>query len=260
MSRILRYENTTILEHLASQYVAGHLTQRVRQRVEALRVNNSELDQRIAHWSDTFCELHEVLVQPDFSKSQQTSAWQQIELGIQTNPVNNNDKPAFWQGLMFWRGVSFSSVAMMLTLTFFNITSEQASISPAYFASLSPTDTVASDKNKDKPVYVISVYKGTDEKPSTLVMQWVKNSQDKSLNEMVKSSELHIWSEAKGGQGLVYIGKQPKADAPIQLSKASWSAIKNSSRLLITTSGETAPDADNTRFEGLCLQLKSWKT
>lgn len=263
MSRSLRYENKVVIDHLASQYVAGALTPLVRRRIETLRQNNASLDQAVAQMSDAFSELHDVLTQPDFSPVQQENVWQQIQTATQAPLEDQTKKKAsFWENITLWRGVSFASIAMLLLTTFLPMLQKPTSdqVSPAYFASLSPATNTMAINSADKPVYVISVYKGDDTKPSTLVMQWVKNSQDKSLNQMVKTTELHIWSENKDDQALVYIGQQPKANAPIGLTKASWQSIKNSRRLLITTSASKKPNAATTRFSGICLQLKSWKT
>lgn len=263
MSRSLRYENSAVINHLANQYIAGEVTPLVRRRIETLRANNEKLDKAIAQMSDAFSELHDALHQPDFSPAQQEKVWQQIQHATQAPAKEQTKKKtSFWENISLWRGVSFASIAMLVLTIFMPMLQKPTSdqVSPAYFASLSPATNTNVNINANKPVYVISVYKGTDKKPSTLVMQWVKNSQDKSLNQMVKTTELHIWSENKNDQALVYIGKQPKADAPIGLTKASWQAIKNSRRLFITTSASEKPNADTTRFSGVCLQLKSWKT
>ncbi len=57
MNKISRYQNIEIIEHLASHYVLGCLSEHVMTRVTKLRKNNSVLDQRIIAWQIYLSQL-----------------------------------------------------------------------------------------------------------------------------------------------------------------------------------------------------------
>lgn len=258
MSESLRYQKQEVIDYLAGQYVAGQMTPLVLRRVEALRKEIPQLDNSIAALSDAFAEVHDVLPAPAFSHAQQDKIWAKIAPTTEMNKQKAvQTKTSFWDNLFVWRGLGISSLAaLFVMISFFGLSPNATTASPAYFASMSPA---SANLAQAQPVYVISIYKASDEQPPEMVLQWVKNNQDKSHNAMIKKTELHIWSEDKKTNALAYIGMQPKANEPIRLSKASWKAITESKRLLVTNSAK-APDAQSTLFTGLCLQLKSWKT
>lgn len=57
-SKIMRYHNAELIEHLAHQYVLGTQTMRVRKRITRLRMQHTALDQRINYWEAKFSPLN----------------------------------------------------------------------------------------------------------------------------------------------------------------------------------------------------------
>ena len=262
MSRSLRYQNPTIINHLASQYVSGDMTPRVRQRVDRLMLEIPAMAESIGQWQDAFSELHEHLDSPAFTKQQQAKVWARInaKTQLQSNKptVSGLARVRAWINQRWWASFSLgaASVAMVLLIIPFVLQqTPQSTLSPAYVASMSPVDAEGSTL---APVYVVSVYKGNDGQRPQLVTQWVKNMADEAISQQAKGQVLHLWSEDKETQTLRYLGTQPKANEPFTLDKAAWQAIVNSHRLLVTNSA-SIQSTKTPLFTGLCLQLQSWK-
>jgi anti-sigma-K factor RskA len=58
MSKSLaRYQNTDIIEHLASQHALGLLSNKTSKRLEQLLINNPALEQRLYYWQARFNRL-----------------------------------------------------------------------------------------------------------------------------------------------------------------------------------------------------------
>lgn len=258
MSRCLRYRNPEVCEYLASQYIAGHMTARVRRRLQALLMTTPELDRAVARWADCFVEVHEHLPPTTVSATDHDSTWQQIEQQLNVN-LNNVDKPSsnsFWDQLLLWRittgigALASFTLAWVLWLSVPTVLAPTPTLSgPSYLANM----TLHGD-SADNIQFVISAYKKNDSLPvSRLHVQWSKEHAQQT------NSELHLWAEDKDSGQLTYIGIQPSKDEAWNLTKPSWKAIANSRRLLMTANNQRPTDT-NTIFSGLCLQLKAWKT
>ena len=257
MSRCVRYQNPVICEYLASQYVAGQMTPRVRRRLQTLIETTPELDRAIARWADSFVEVHEHLPAIDTTIDSE-STWQHIEdqLNLSSEVNHKSSSPNFWDQLFVWRittGIgAFASFALAFILWFSVPTTviQQPLVGgPSYLANMT-----SHGDNADNIQFVISAYKKNDSMPaSRLHVQWSQ------AHAGQPERELHLWAEDKDSGQLTYIGIQPPKDEAWNLTKPGWKAIANSRRLLMTGNNQVPTD-NNTIFSGLCLQLKAWKT
>jgi len=251
MSSCLRYQNPKIYEHLASQYVAGNLTRRVRQRIENLSKTVPELDRAIADWADSFAELHEKMPHPAFENERLSSMWRSIDQRIVIEPTDKErqNKGSFFKELFVWKlatGVG-ALASLMMAIMLWNASLNQTVSGPSYLANMS----VHNDA-ENLTQFVISAYAKNDDQPSRLHLQWTK-----SKTTETSFTNLHLWAEDKETGKLSYIGLKPKEGEAWNLTKATWKAITNSRRLIMTTD-KTFTD-ENTVFSGICLQLKEWK-
>lgn len=237
----LRYRNTEVCEHLASQYVAGTQSKLVKQRMEKLMESTPELQAAVAFWADQFSEVQARLPQQQPSEH----VWHVIKK--QTQPVNtaSSKSLSWWHSLAFWRmaGISsFASVMLCAYLLLFNSV-QPLPVGPDYMA-------VMSAEGSENIEFVITAYKKTEEQASRLELQW---TQEKTSS---RPEALHLWAEDKSNGQLTYIGIKPKQGW--DLNKALWQAVTNSRRLIVTRNAQT-PVSANTLFAGPCIQLKSWQ-
>jgi anti-sigma-K factor RskA len=251
MSRSLRYQNPVIYQHLANQYVAGVMTARVQARTETLQQKTPELNRAIAQRADDFSEIHLRLPELAVNEKRLDDIWSAIDKKIPT--VKDQDSSInFWERLATWKITSgmgaFASI--LLAFNIFFTTPEIITVNngPSYLANMS----AANDPQKEIQ-FVISTYAKNTNAPSQLHVQWSQAHLGK------KHPPLHLWAEDKDTQKLSYIGVQPPKGETWGLTKPTWDAIANSSRLFMTADNQK-PSKVNTLFSGLCLQLKQWKS
>ncbi len=274
MSRCLRYQNAEICEHLASQYVAGMLSPRVRARIESLVKTVPELDRAIAQWSDDFSELHQHIQAPEFQTNNLESIWADIDQ--KTKPktakpraeATHQEEKRDWFGQLFvWKVATitsaFASLLMAVMLLTAN-TSQPAMLDPIVKNSVPVTTgpdylaNMSNHANGSQDIqFVITAYGKNEQRPSRLHIQWLKNQTQTENKERESIESLHLWAEDRDSGELVYIGVQPEKGVQWDLNKPRWLAITNSSRLLMTR--DKVVTADNIVFSGRCLQLNSWK-
>ena len=239
MSTVLRYRDPVVCEHLASQYVAGHLTPRVRRRMEALLMQHPPLADAVALWSQLLSPLHET--QPKLTPPR--NLWPRIAAATQptvTPPTGNRWTTQGWR----WWSVFSTSLAMVLGLMlFWQEPPTTTAWAPSYMAPLSAGEQVQ---------VVVYGYSGTADKASQLRVQWAVNEASTR-----PAGQLHLWAEHRDDGSLVYLGELVEGKTEWDLSPERWQALISSGRLLV------APQADrlelaNLVMEGPCIQLKPY--
>ncbi|MDB4836935.1 hypothetical protein OAH87_00510 [Marinomonas sp.] len=248
----LRYKNAMICEHLASQYVAGSMTPRVRSRVDVLRNQYPELDRTIISWAEKIAPLHDSLEE----KTVSAAVWHRIESSLFSVASEKDSKSSIWHNLRFWQftgiGATFASVVFAALLLVLPVSSPKlpvVSSTPSYLAVMSP---VAEGVRSNDIRFVVNVYQKTEQSPSKLFIQWSEH-QSRSLNE-----GMHLWAKDRNTGELSYVGVEPSDATPWNLNKTTWQAVSNSSELLFTRTADI-PSEQNTLFIGPCIQLGSWK-
>ncbi|MEO0443636.1 MAG: hypothetical protein AAFZ92_07850 [Pseudomonadota bacterium] len=254
----LRYRNPVICEHLAGQYVAGVMSARVRKRTEAIRQNTPELDRAIAQLSDHFTRLHERLNEAVLPEKRRAQIWESIDKNIYEQTKSDNKTLPFWHHLWnkvaFWRLSTGFGALTSLVLAAFLIWGDLHTPAPLSGSGPSYLANMSADNDPEKSIqFVISAYAKQEERPSRLHIQWLKGERAKF------SHPLHLWAEEKETGKLIYIGLRPDTAKAWDLTKASWTAITNSHRLLMTKDDQI-PSGDNIAYSGLCLQLGEWNS
>ena len=258
MSKYIRYSNSIICDHLASQYIAAVLTPRVRSRLDKLRKQFPELDIAIANWSDSFSILHEDLMPIEPS----ADSWYKIERQIdrlKTEPTSQQKlKETWWKKPFFWKITTINAVVSTFILAFISLyqapkTIENNSLlitnAPSYMAVMSShAKTESTDKAID---FVVNVYQKTLTSPNRIFIQWSKQ-EPRTINE-----KMHLWAKNRNTGEIQYIGLEPTQENSWELDKVKWKAISESSELLFTTN-INSPSPTNTIFSGPCIQLSNW--
>ncbi|MGH1541056.1 MAG: hypothetical protein ACRBHB_11585 [Arenicella sp.] len=244
----LRYRNPAICDHLASQYVTGFMTPRLRRRMEALLETTPELQRAVAFWADSVAPLQ--LELPE--ETPDDKVWDQIAKSTNkdTRHKHKTSNNNWWNTLFFWKSVSFGSLAASLVLGSLLLFSgtPQVSIKPSYMAAMALHNAPDSDIQ-----FIVTAYKKSTDKSSWLKLQW--SARHKRSIEQA----MHLWAEDKDSGELTYIGPEPADKKAWRLETTNWRAIANSSRLLMT-SNALQPNQNNLLFSGQCVQLQSWKT
>lgn len=283
MSGSLRYKNPVIYEHLAHQYVAGSITPQVRARIESLRQTVPELDRAISKIADDFSDIHLQLPSTSMQSKDLDRIWDNIDSKIPNEmprsfAQDKTENLGFWNSLFFWRftaglgmamscalglvllpahivppaGLGLADVPKDALIDALELKSDAAIPSipqgPSYLATMA-----AHDDPNAVVQFIISAYSKQPGVPSRLHLQWSEAHAGK-----VSHPPLHLWAEDRDSGELTYIGMQPQKEKPWDLNKATWTAVSNSSRLLMTTN-ELLPNKTNLTFSGNCLQLKPWK-
>lgn len=267
MSECIRYQNPEICDYLASQYVAGHMTTRVRARTEALAQSIPALSDAISRWADSFTPLQQVLYEasPQYTaKASDGSSrvWPLIEQRVTQLTAEKNTLATstasnqsviyrLWNTLLLWRvmaGATTLASVFMVSVLWFAVSPTPTATGPSYLAAMSSHGMTGQPAD-----FVISVYAKKAHSPSRLHIQWTKERQA-TLQPL-----LHLWAENKETGAIEYIGIQDLNVGSVPLTKPSWMAIANSSRLFMTEN-KMQPSQDNIVFSGLCLQLQQWES
>ncbi|WLQ17027.1 hypothetical protein O5O45_13995 [Hahella aquimaris] len=254
MSRSMRYKNATVCDHLASQYVAGAMSARVRRRMETLMRDYREMDTAVAYWSDLMTPMQDRLP----PQQPPVDLWAKIDAATapvakpqtartQAQVAKTSWLASFWENLAMWRFSAMAGTAASVVFAvalLWNVMGGAPGRGADYMAPMSRNGEVA---------LVISAYKGEEPGTSELVTQWSKRFQDKP------SGPLHLWAEKMDDHSLVYLGQIDSGKENWTLTSAEWKVIANSSRLLINDNPSTL-DVAAVTFEGPCVQLNAWKS
>ncbi len=272
MSKYLRYQQPEVCNHLAAQYVAGHLTPRARRRMEQLIAVTPALKEAVADWSDQLAPVHMQL-----SESQVPD---QIWNGIQEHLFetdNTDPKPSTAERLLgFWRrlGVSsaMASVALAVVLIWqtsmpvkwqvrgadylapmqVTVASTPASGNGVQTLPADQEDLIQQVESDQSFAFVITGYQGQNPGESFISLQWSKGAPHP------ERKSLHLWAENREDQSLTYLGPLPEAGKPWFLEKPQWAALTHSGRLLVNGDA-TQLQPSRYLYEGPCLQLTGWK-
>lgn len=248
-----RYQNPKIRSHLASQFVLGTLSPKVKQKVIRLIKMDKELEQAVYQWQNRLEPINTSTEDVQPPKKVWAKLSRELDFSEQT-------KPSWWQSLFLWRGISALSLVLMLSLFIGQYNIEQTDSTPnlalqgpSYLAVLTSTK----ESNQVLPELIVSAYKSAEAGQSELHIQWNKNTDDKQDFILDNSQSLTLWAIDKNTGQQVSLGPLVSANNKQKLSVAQWQLIKNSKELWLTK-GNSATDP--VLFKGDCLQLSSWKT
>ncbi|RDE24966.1 hypothetical protein DV711_05175 [Motiliproteus coralliicola] len=237
MSRSLRYQAAEVREHLASHYVLGSLSERVRRRCERLMREDSEFEAMIYLWQQRMNRLNDEVepVQPP------ERVWQQLSGQMEADDHASGAR-RFWKGLAFWRGATALMLVACLAVWLWPQSPQ--------FRSVNYMAVMQSLPEQPEPPMIITAYKGDKPGRSQLHIQW-----NERLDAMDLSG-LRLWAVDRETQALTDLGSLDAMQTNRLLTKPEWLAIKASQELLVVR-GES-PEG-TVLFRGPCLQLSPWQ-
>jgi len=250
---LMRYHNPTVVEHLASHYVLGTLSPRVRKRARSLISRVEPLALRIEEWQQSLVSL-DTSTEP---LPPSEACWQHISAALDANDDTLElERDANWlaQLNICWRNSKHQiahalSIVFILVLGYLNLdsnTKEQASDPLSYVAVL--TD------DSNSALLVASTY-GTSKK---LVLNRVQEDQASS------EFDLELWVVSKTDNqarslGVISHGQSLQEKT---LTQAQWRLIKDSESLMITKEdpggSPIGEPSEEIVARGLCVRLREW--
>ncbi len=238
MPESLRYRQPRVREHLASHYVLGTLSERVRRRCERLIRLDSEFEARVYDWQNRMNSLHDDLA----PEQPPARVWQQLQTTISHQASDSTPRAGFWQGLSFWR--TCAALLLVLSLGLLLQPTPQRVQAVNYMAVMQSQPVQA------EPLMVITAYKGDAPGKSHLHIQWNERLKPRGL------AGLSLWAIDRNNGKMTDLGSLQRAQTLRLLSKAEWLAIKDSAELIVVQGAH----ADGpVLFRGPCLQLSPWQ-
>jgi len=231
----MRYLNAQIRTHLASQYVLGVQSLKVRRRYERLLQQHPELLADVYQW-----QQHMNTINDDTNDvTPPARVWSNLQVLF----TPNVEKPPFWETVLAFNKLWFASSAclflLLLGLAFYPMQTTLQGIN--YMAVMHQTQNDALE-----PSLVFTAYKGDAPGKSRLITQWNNRSQSVSMQG------LSLWAlnrESGEMEKLMMLDDQQKDRF---LTKRQWLAIKDSLELIVIK-GES--DMGEVLYRGQCLQL-----
>ncbi|GAB3483406.1 hypothetical protein [Marinomonas epiphytica] len=240
----LRYSRSKVINHLASNFVLGLQTERVRRHVQKLRITHLHLDKAILVWQEHFTQLDELtlhLKPPD-------RVWKNVEHQLFSQQKCAQAKISWYKRPFLWWTAGVSSLGTsILILTVFMFILQGKNIektqSIGYLAVMTKLANGVGAPPKDTQ-FVITAYKGKHAGQSRAHIQWVTGLKNADI------SQWELFSVEKGSGAIISLGLLVDITSR-NLTAAEWGTIKNSEHLRVEQEG-------NIIFSGPCLQLTGW--
>jgi anti-sigma-K factor RskA len=245
--RIKRYQVPEIIDHLASNYVLGTLSTKVKNRVEKLRLDfdHKDLNTRIQFWEKCMSPLNEKVppLQPKLA------TWEKIQQELNFSTKKTSKK--IWYNLLSPKFYQWATVCSLLFIALFSVNTfyKEPSI-----GSLSYVAVLADDKQQ--PQLVAATYGDSQ----TLLLDIVK------LPVVASGEILELWVISKTDKQARSLGEIPLnvANVSRKLNDAQWRLIKDSDSLMISieeTGGSPIGEPTGQIISrGACIRLSAWQT
>jgi len=260
-----RYHNAKIIDHLASNYVIGTLSTKVRARLEKIALENNLIEARIHFWQQELAHLDNNTAELPASEI----SWQKISAAIdEDSPQVQHSSERFYNkytdyvvasfgrfthGLFngFPRGLtnSFSVAVLALAIVLlFNPMSKTPTVEPLNYVA------VLTDDNAQAHL-VASTY-GESKR---LVMNLINQP------KITDDEDLEVWVVSKTDKQARSLGILPRNMSLVeqQLTEAQWRLIKDSDSLIVTIEEQggspIGEPSDIIVSRGLCVRLQEWQ-
>jgi anti-sigma-K factor RskA len=286
-NQLKRYQQSNVIEHLASQYVLGHLSEKAKRRTEQLRRNNQALDNAIMFWQEQLVHLDEHTLPHEVYDT----SWQNIANKLNLEQIQNEDiictdhsldefdtSPVSQTTIKPNEGNKLTSLWHKFFTTFaslFNVqVLTQRSLVPAFsFACLclvSYVSYVSYQPTPNDPLSYVAVL--TNDKEEAHLVATTYGESKKLLLSIVEEAtvdddqSLELWVVSKSDGQARSLGILPKEQLLVeqQLTQPQWRLIKDSLSLIITVEelGGSAlgEPSEQVVSRGLCVRLKEWNT
>jgi anti-sigma-K factor RskA len=256
---IARYQQVNVVEHLASQFVLGTLSERVQKRVIALCEYNELLEQRIDFWQEKLVVIDKKTAELPPSEQSWAVIAQALDIddtALQSSRSQTHKQGFFW-AIAAWfsntlfatpvhrLATAFSVVVMVLATLIVNPLFDEAE-QLSYVAVLTQTSGDAH--------LVASTYGESKQ----LVLNVVNSP------PLTKAQALELWVVSKTDLQARSLGVIPQGQDLItqQLTQAQWRLIKDSKSLIVTIEeAGGSPIGEPSELvvsRGLCVRLQQW--
>lgn len=247
---IQRYSNPTVVDHLASNYVLGLLSPRVRKRVEHLKnhFNYRHINERIHYWEQKMSPLHNST--PELAPAPET--WKRIQTRLkleatafQPEQMTSRKGTSWfeWSSFAMWRWSGVFSIVLCILLSV-GLIRQETPLGPLSYVAVLQDDNQA-------PQVVAATY--GDSKQLVLDIINLPNLDDEQSYE--------LWVTSKTDNQTRSLGEIPIGSSSYdrQLSEAEWRLIADSSHLAISIedAGGSAlgEPSDEIVSKGICVRL-----
>lgn len=265
----LRYQHPKVIEHLASQYVLGTLTEKVHSRVAKLALQNKTLEQAIHYWQTRLVTLdHQTDELPAQDASWQAIA-EQLDMPL-TMPLTiplttpTEAKNHGWLVRWFNRGADTIN-GWLLTPSYRYVSAFSIVLFAVFIAFINPLSQMLNGNDPLSYVAVLTQPQGQ----AHLVASTYGESQKLVVNiinapDITKQQSLELWVVSKTDHQARSLGLLPtdKSLLEQQLTNAQWRLIKDSESLIVTVeeAGGSAIGEPSEMIvsRGLCVRLEDW--
>lgn len=258
-SSFQRYSSTVVVDHLASNYVMGLLSPRVRKRVDSLRTqfDYRHIDQRIDFWEQKLSPLNNTI--PELAPLPET--WLNIQAKLDMGQARTQTEQKHAEkaaGIFAWPSFSILkqpilkwSTAFSLVICFvlgYNLLQQNNALDPLSY--------VAVMQDSDQTPQVVAATYGASKKLMLDIL---------GLPEIDPEESYELWVTSKTDNQSRSLGEIPKGLTSFnrQLSQAEWRLIADSSFLIISIEdvGGSAIGEPSERIvsKGACIRLTGWE-
>ncbi len=242
--QLTRYQIPEVTDHLASQFVLGTLSPRVRARTQRLRSQVPELDHRIRYWETRLSPLDDETEEVIPKQGTWTAIEDQLFGAPESIAVA---QPRISMGWIYKLTSGFSfAVALIVSILWWQ-QEPPATDNLSYLA-------VMHDSNQT-PQLVATTYGAS----RTLALEVL------SMPQISEDEGLELWVASKTDKQIRSLGVLPRDQMVITktLSEAQWRLIKDSDYLLLTKEESGGSPIGEPMGEmiskGLCIQLAGWQ-
>ncbi len=234
----MRYRTPEVRQHLASHYVLGTQTARVRRRTESLINADPQLQAEVWFWQSKLARVnsaiepqtppasvwHSIVAQLDGKGTAQPGVWQRL-----------------WQRFPIWQATT-ALLAIVLAVQLFVPQPEplKVGVGADYVALMDSDDADLA------PELIVAAYLSKGTEPSRLAFEWNDRSPRSDINGLT------LFAIDKDTGAVTNLGTIADDSPPMLMSKVQWKALKNSSELVIAE-GDTIDDKP--RYRGPCIQI-----
>ncbi|BBB29634.1 hypothetical protein [Neptunomonas japonica] len=240
MSGCMRYRRKDIQEYLAQQYVLGHLSSRVKRRVEVLIKHDQAFEKVVYKWQAHLATLMHSVADEKPPKR----VWKALERQSGRTSAPFNGLASLWRYAGVMSFVMLCAVSLLLLQQLQKPVVSHQNM-PGYLAVMSTPE------KPQTTAFVLTAYQGEKPGQSVLKLQW-EQTQSEQARARFNPDELRLWSIERDTGNRSEIGRLSSLTADNVLTKEAWLKIKNSAELQISLGGEIV-------YQGPCLQLTKWQ-
>lgn len=271
-SSIARYQQTNVVEHLASQFVLGTLSNLVHKRVIKLCKDNKRLENRISFWQEKLISIDQKTVELPPSDQSWSIIADTLNLDLDTakSPMTEkNKKPEHVKESLLSKVTNFFSNSLS-SISFFSTPMNRLTTAFSVVVIVLATLIVNPVLKKGDQLSYVAVL--TEEDGSAHLVASTYGESKKLVVNVVnmpsieKEQAFELWVVSKTDAQARSLGVIPQGKKLIeqQLTQAQWRLIKDSDSLIVTMEeAGGSPIGEPSEYivsRGLCVRLQEWNT